>query len=98
MARSVEALKARYKRKIEDAATPQERFNLEAELEGLLQEQAGIDSAPPKGRGFKPCASCPTPGECSAAGKCKKQGYAKGGMVTKAKCGASVPPNRMSRK
>ena len=34
---------------------------------------------------FKPCAGCPTPGACSAAGKCKKKGKAYGGMMKKKK-------------
>ncbi len=57
---------------------------------------------------FKMCEDCPTPKQCSAAGKCmgkkakmykggmakKKSGYAKGGMVTKANCGASMKPGQ----
>jgi len=57
---------------------------------------------------FKPCAGCPTPAKCTAAGKClkksgmygggmakKKTGYNKGGYVN---CGASMKPNGKSRK
>ena len=33
---------------------------------------------------FKPCAGCPTPAQCTAAGKCaKKSGMAYGGMAKK---------------
>jgi len=33
---------------------------------------------------FKPCAGCPTPAKCTAAGKCaKKSGMAYGGMAKK---------------
>lgn len=52
-------------------------------------------------KAFKLCSDCPTPGACSAAGKCMgksvkkmayggmvKKGYAKGGYVA---CGASNP-------
>ena len=55
---------------------------------------------------FKPCKGCPTPAQCTAAGKCakkssgmayggmaKKKGYNKGGM-----CGASNPPERPMKK
>lgn len=85
--RSVAALKARYKRKMEDAGTPQERFDLEAELEGLLQEQATIDSAPPRKR--KAMAKGKKSRNMSKGGAVKK--YAKGGYVT---CGASNKPTQ----
>lgn len=48
---------------------------------------------------FKPCAGCPSPAACSAAGKCAKagkaRGYAKGGYVN---CGASVKPTQKGTK
>lgn len=50
---------------------------------------------------FKMCEDCPTPKQCSAAGKCmgkkakKKSGYAKGGMVS---CGASMKPGQKRTK
>ena len=58
---------------------------------------------------FKPCADCPNPAACTAAGKCaKKSGMAYGGMAKKKKmgmnkggyvnCGASMKPNGKSRK
>ena len=36
---------------------------------------------------FKPCKGCPTPAQCTAAGKCAKKasGMAKGGMTAKKK-------------
>jgi hypothetical protein len=36
---------------------------------------------------FKPCKGCPTPAQCTAAGKCAKKssGMAKGGMSAKKK-------------
>jgi len=55
---------------------------------------------------FKPCKGCPTPAQCTAAGKCakkssgmsyggmaKKKGYYKGGY-----CGASNPAERPMKK
>lgn len=59
---------------------------------------------------FKMCEDCPTPKQCSAAGKCmgkakksamskggmaKKSGYKKGGMVS---CGASMKPGQKRTK
>ena len=57
---------------------------------------------------FKPCAGCPTPAKCTAAGKClkkagmygggmakKKTGYNKGGYVN---CGASMKPTQQGKK
>ena len=49
---------------------------------------------------FKPCAGCPTPAKCTAAGKCqkkaaKKTGYNKGGYVN---CGASMKPTQKGKK
>jgi hypothetical protein len=58
---------------------------------------------------FKMCSDCPTPKQCSAAGKCmgkkakmskggmakKKSGYAKGGMAS---CGASMKPGQKRTK
>ncbi len=32
-------------------------------------------------KGFKPCAACPSPAKCKAAGKCLKTKMAKGGTV-----------------
>jgi hypothetical protein len=34
-------------------------------------------------KGFKPCAGCPTPAKCKAAGKCLAKKMAKGGMSKK---------------
>ena len=34
-------------------------------------------------KGFKPCAGCPSPAKCKAAGKCLKAKMAKGGSASK---------------
>ena len=34
-------------------------------------------------KGFKPCAACPSPAKCKAAGKCLKAKMAKGGAASK---------------
>ena len=54
---------------------------------------------------FKPCKGCPTPAQCTAAGKCaKKSGMAYGGMAKKkgynkgGYCGASNPAERPMKK
>lgn len=52
-------------------------------------------------KAFKPCANCPTPAKCKAAGKCLKSGMNKGGIMKKGyakggyvNCGASNPPSK----
>jgi hypothetical protein len=55
---------------------------------------------------FKPCKGCPTPAQCTAAGKCAKKasGMAYGGMAKKkgynkgGYCGASNPAERPMKK
>lgn len=102
----------RTKRKMEDAETSQQRTNAESKLQQLKQQMRDIKKgtgkpsnyaqggAVKKANKFTTCATCPTPSACTAAGKCAKAGYAKGGMVKKyakggyVNCGASVKPSQ----
>lgn len=47
-------------------------------------------------KGFKPCASCPSPAKCKAAGKCLAKGMAKGGKVGKSATGMLVIPVKVA--
>lgn len=108
---------AKLKMKKEDAETPQQRFDAMAQIKELeakmkaLYKEGQLPNAP---AGMKvggmakkfPCAGCPTPSACSAAGKCARSpsAYSKGGAVKKyakggyVNCGASMKPAQKGTK
>lgn len=67
--------------------------------EGAKKQEPEIKMA--KGgltKGFKPCASCPTPAKCKAAGKCLAKKMAKGGKVGTSATGMLVIPVKVAAK
>ncbi len=49
-------------------------------------------------KGFKPCASCPTPAKCKAAGKCLAKKAAKGMLVIPVKVSTKKMPAQAKKK
>lgn len=71
----------------EENKAAQERMDAAAEKKKKEKEKESEDKTKmAKGgavKGFKPCAACPSPAKCKAAGKCLKAKMAKGGSASK---------------
>jgi hypothetical protein len=70
----------------EENKAAQERMDAAAAKKKKEKEKAEEKTKMAKGgsvKGFKPCAGCPSPAKCKAAGKCLMSKMAKGGMSKK---------------
>lgn len=79
---------------------PKGDFNEEPDM-GSAKKKAYAKGGSVKGNGFKPCANCPSPAKCKAAGKCLSSGTkkaAKGMLVIPVKVSTKKMPAKAKAK